>query len=90
MGEAGPEAVMPLKRGPNGSLGVELYRNPGSSNQPQPAVVELRLRDEMLDARIVQGSVRVVQAAAPSMLNAASAKTRRDAARPITPGGGVG
>lgn len=25
MGEAGPEAVMPLKRGPNGSLGVEAH-----------------------------------------------------------------
>lgn len=25
MGEAGPEAVMPLKRGPNGSLGVQMH-----------------------------------------------------------------
>ncbi len=25
MGEAGPEAVMPLKRGPDGSLGVQMY-----------------------------------------------------------------
>lgn len=25
MGEAGPEAVMPLKRGPSGSLGVQMY-----------------------------------------------------------------
>lgn len=25
MGEAGPEAVMPLKRGPNGALGVQMY-----------------------------------------------------------------
>ncbi|MEC3912189.1 phage tail length tape measure family protein [Sphingobium sp. CR2-8] len=25
MGEAGPEAIMPLKRGPNGSLGVEVH-----------------------------------------------------------------
>ncbi len=29
MGEAGPEAVMPLKRGPDGSLGVQMY---GGSN----------------------------------------------------------
>lgn len=27
MGEAGPEAVMPLKRSPNGSLGVQMYGN---------------------------------------------------------------
>lgn len=25
MGEAGPEAIMPLKRGPNGSLGVQMH-----------------------------------------------------------------
>lgn len=25
MGEAGPEAIMPLKKGPNGSLGVQMY-----------------------------------------------------------------
>lgn len=25
MGEAGPEGILPLKRGPNGSLGVQMY-----------------------------------------------------------------
>lgn len=25
MGEAGPEAIMPLKRGPDGSLGVQMH-----------------------------------------------------------------
>lgn len=29
MGEAGPEAVMPLKRGPNGSLGVQMHGGGG-------------------------------------------------------------
>jgi lambda family phage tail tape measure protein len=33
MGEAGPEAVMPLKRGPNGSLGVQMHGGGGAANQ---------------------------------------------------------
>lgn len=33
MGEAGPEAIMPLKRGPNGSLGVQIH---GGKQQAQP------------------------------------------------------
>lgn len=36
MGEAGPEAVMPLKRGPDGSLGVEMH---GSSDAGGPRVL---------------------------------------------------
>ena len=36
MGEAGPEAVMPLKRGPDGSLGVEMH---GANDNRGPAVI---------------------------------------------------
>lgn len=32
MGEAGPEAIMPLKRGPDGSLGVQMHGARGASN----------------------------------------------------------
>lgn len=34
MGEAGPEAIMPLERGPDGSLGVQMYggKAPGGGN----------------------------------------------------------
>lgn len=32
MGEAGPEAVMPLKRGSNGSLGVQMYGTKSGNN----------------------------------------------------------
>jgi lambda family phage tail tape measure protein len=35
MGEAGPEAIMPLKRGPNGSLGVQMYGGNTGSNGTQ-------------------------------------------------------
>lgn len=33
MGEAGPEAVMPLQRGPDGSLGVQMYGGRGDTQQ---------------------------------------------------------
>lgn len=47
MGEAGPEAVMPLKRGPDGSLGVQMYngRDAGRGSN-SPAVIELRVTAE--------------------------------------------
>lgn len=32
MGEAGPEAIMPLKRGPNGALGVQMHGGGGKPN----------------------------------------------------------
>ena len=35
MGEAGPEAIMPLKRGANGSLGVQLHGAGGQRQRPQ-------------------------------------------------------
>lgn len=35
MGEAGPEAIMPLKRGPNGSLGVQVH---GGGKAPMPSL----------------------------------------------------
>lgn len=41
MGEAGPEAIMPLKRGPDGSLGVQMHnaqQQGGGSNQSNVSV----------------------------------------------------
>jgi phage-related minor tail protein len=32
MGEAGPEAIMPLKRGPDGSLGIQSHGKSGGGN----------------------------------------------------------
>lgn len=37
MGEAGPEAVMPLRRGPGGRLGVEIHG--GNDNRPSGGIV---------------------------------------------------
>lgn len=38
MGEAGPEAIMPLKRGPNGALGVAMHGGGGASISYNPTI----------------------------------------------------
>lgn len=38
MGEAGPEAIVPLKRGPDGSLGVQMHRGGGKGGEAAPAI----------------------------------------------------
>lgn len=43
-------------------------RSTANKNQPQNVVVEIRLNDDMLDARIVQGAGQVVIAAAPGIV----------------------
>lgn len=39
MGEAGAEAVMPLKRGPNGSLGVQMYGQRANNDNSSSVVI---------------------------------------------------
>lgn len=41
MGEAGPEAVMPLKRGPDGSLGVQMHDGGRTTQQPANNSVQI-------------------------------------------------
>lgn len=52
MGEAGAEAIMPLKRGSDGSLGVQMYGGNNSARiSPQPVDVNVHVvRGEMFDA----------------------------------------
>lgn len=63
MGEAGPEAVMPLKRGSDGSLGVRV-----TAMEPQEVVVRVVTDDDRFDAyvdtRIGQSAPQVAQAGA--------------------------
>lgn len=70
MGEAGPEAIMPLTRGAGGKLGVQAVGGGG--------VVEIRLaaglEASMLDKAAMQ-SVRIVQGAAPQIIGEAQAAT---------------
>lgn len=47
MGEAGPEAIMPLRRGPDGRLGVSAHANQNQSNDNRP----LSLTVEVVGAR---------------------------------------
>ena len=56
MGEAGPEAIMPLKRGANGQLGVQLFSNSKSSAAAIPANVTVVVQNNAAntDSRIEQ------------------------------------
>ena len=63
MGEAGPEAVMPLKRGPNGSLGVELHR-------AQPVRVIVTTNDDRFDAYVDERAGSMDAQNAPAVASA--------------------
>ena len=65
MGEAGPEAVMPLKRGPDGSLGVQM-------NGPQQVLVMVDVNDDRFNAYVDQRSGAQISAAAPQIAQAGS------------------
>jgi hypothetical protein len=50
MGEAGEEAVMPLKRGPDGSLGVQMYGGgSGAARATNVSVSVQAVRGELFD-----------------------------------------
>lgn len=63
MGEAGPEAVMPLKRGPDGSLGVQMHG-------PQTVRVEIGVNDDRFNAYTDQRVGAGIEATAPTVANA--------------------
>lgn len=68
MGEAGPEAIMPLKRGRDGKLGVSAQGNSGGTTS-----VVVSLSPELV-AQVLQqaeaNSVQVVQSSAKGIVNA--------------------
>ena len=55
MGEAGPEAIMPLQRGPDGSLGVQMY---GGGANAEPTVVQV-IPSEYFDVVVDQRAAKV-------------------------------
>lgn len=63
MGEAGPEAVMPLKRGPDGSLGVQMHG-------PQTVNVQIGVNDDRFNAYVDDRSGMQIAAAAPTIASA--------------------
>ena len=69
MGEAGPEAVMPLQRGADGSLGVQMYGGKGSG---QPASNNV----EVTNVYKIEGAVSEEKVVAN--IRAAGEKTKED------------
>ena len=55
MGEAGPEAIMPLQRGPDGALGVQMY---GGGTNAEPTVVQV-IPSEYFDVVVDQRAAKV-------------------------------
>ena len=64
MGEAGPEAVMPLKRGANGALGVQLH------GAQQATRVVVTTNDERFDAYVDNRSNSNIAASSPAIADA--------------------
>lgn len=81
MGEAGPEAVMPLARDSQGRLGVR-----AGNDNTQRVVVELTLDNELLGARIVEGANAVVEIKRPGIVSQSVNATMRTANRPVLMG----
>jgi lambda family phage tail tape measure protein len=78
MGEAGPEAIMPLKRGPDGSLGVQanglreaMGAAPGSNGGGAP----------VLNMSFQSSTINGVEYVSRDQLEQAMAQTRRQASR---------
>jgi tape measure domain-containing protein len=75
MGEAGPEAIMPLRRGPGGRLGVEV----ANTNRPQPVVVQVYANEGFVTALAKGAAVQVVNEAAPDIENRALKRANQSA-----------
>lgn len=63
MGEAGPEAVMPLRRGPGGRLGVSM---PGGGGQQQPVIVHVTGDTDLVRVHAEGAAVKVYNQREPS------------------------
>lgn len=78
MGEAGPEAVMPLKRGPGGRLGVEVNKG-NHDTQALAMTVHVVVNDEKFSAYVEDGAGRVVARSTPQIIGAAVAQSSAQA-----------
>jgi hypothetical protein len=77
MGEAGPEAIMPLKRGADGSLGVQANGLREAMNQDRAG----GSGSPVLNMSFQSTSINGVEYVSRDQLEAAMAQTRRDAIR---------
>jgi hypothetical protein len=67
MGEAGPEAIMPLRRGPGGRLGVEA----ANGNGQQPVIVHLTGDTDLVRVAATGAAVQVYNAREPGTVGKA-------------------
>jgi len=67
MGEAGPEAIMPLRRGRNGALGVVSNGSAGNGKAGGEIVVRVELNNDVLTSKIDNRSTAIVKKAAPGI-----------------------
>ncbi len=74
MGEAGDEAILPLQRGPDGSLGVQMYGGRQQGASMQEVVVKVTTDDERFDAYV---DTRIATSA-PEIAQMGSAITQRE------------
>jgi len=74
MGEAGPEAIMPLKRGPGGKLGVAGGGGGGTH-------ITIDARGSNGDAAVEAAVERGIRRAGPALINASVNKVRTERAR---------
>jgi hypothetical protein len=77
MGEAGPEAIMPLKRGADGSLGVQANGLRDAMNQDRAAGGGTPVLNMSFQSTTINGTEYVSR----DQLEQAMAQTRRDASR---------
>ena len=75
MGEAGPEAIMPLARDGQGRLGVR-------GGEPQRIIVQIDMDNDMLQGKIVQTSNAVVEFRRRGIVQEAQGATARSFSRP--------
>lgn len=79
MGEAGPEAVMPLERGADGKLGVKT--SGGGNNKENGVTIYLDLRGSNGDKSIEEAVQRGITQAAPFLINSSVQKVRDERRR---------
>lgn len=75
MGEAGPEAIMPLRRGPGGRLGVET----ANSNRQQPVIVQVTGDTDLVRVAATGAAVQVYNAREPGTVGKAVKKAGEQA-----------
>ena len=69
MGEAGPEAIMPLKRGANGKLGVQMEGGGGDNVVINQSFNFQANGDDSVKKIIAQAAPQIAQMTKNSMLN---------------------